>query len=247
MGLFKTTALILRTFDYSETSQIVWFFSRNHGRLHAIAKGSRRSRSEFEGALEPFVLCDIEFYRKDKRELDILGAIELRDIRLPLRQSIERITYASYLVELICETIQIDDPNPDFFDDTCRTLDALTRGPIEELGKVCFAFEGHFLGALGLEPRLTECLECDRPLDQKSLAFSPQKGGVLCDEHGEGCDRVISSTILLFQKLIAGAKPESIKMDPPTSQELRCVLNDYWRCQLEKDLKLRQAVWELVK
>lgn len=246
MGLLKTEALILRTFDYSETSQIVWFFTRNHGRLHAIAKGSRRSRSEFEGALEPFVHCEIEFYRKEKRDLDILGSIELKDIRLPLRQSIERITYASYMVELLCETIQVDDPNPDFFDSTLRAMKRLGQGPLEDLAKVCFAFEGQFLMALGLYPMLDSCLECEKPIKLKSIPFSPQKGGVLCQEHGPDQDRVFLSTLTLFQDLAAGADPQSIEMDKPTCLELRCVLNDYWRYQLEKDLKLRRAVWDLV-
>lgn len=246
MGLLKTEALILRTFDYSETSQIVWFFSRHHGRLHAIAKGSRRSRSEFEGALEPFVHCDIEFYRKEKRDLDILGSIELRDIRLPLRQSIERITYASYMVELLCETIQVDDPNPDFFESTMIAFQRLARGPIEDLAKVCFAFEGQFLVALGLYPMLDSCLECEKPIKLKSIPFSPQKGGVLCEDHGHDQDRVFKSTLSLFQQLAAGADPSTIEMDKPSCLELRCVLNDYWRFQLEKELKLRRAVWDLI-
>jgi DNA repair protein RecO (recombination protein O) len=247
MGLLKTEAIILRTFDYSETSQIVWFFTRNHGRLHAIAKGSRRSRSEFEGALEPFVHCEIEFYRKEKRELDILGSIELKDIRLDLRNSIERITYASYLTELIAETIQIDDPNPEFFQDTCRTFQKISSGPLEDLAKVSFAFEGQFLRALGLYPLLDRCIDCQKVVDMKSIPFNPGKGGVLCEDHGKNSDRVIRKTLTLFERLVAGEAPKSIDMDHPTTRELRCLLNDYWQHQLEKELKLRRAVWDLVK
>ncbi|MEZ0230471.1 MAG: DNA repair protein RecO, partial [Planctomycetota bacterium] len=77
MAIQKTDALVLRAIDYSETSQVAWFFTREHGRVHVIAKGARRPRSPFEGALEPLVRGEILFYRKkrnatDEESLDLL-------------------------------------------------------------------------------------------------------------------------------------------------------------------------------
>src|SRR5579863_10308152 len=101
----KTDALVLRAIDYSETSQIVWFFTREHGRVHAIAKGARRARSPFEGALEPLVHGEILFYRKKQRMneesgLDILKEFDPRNAFHGLRNDLGRLYRGTYVAEL---------------------------------------------------------------------------------------------------------------------------------------------------
>lgn len=247
MPLIKSKALILRTFDYSETSQIVWFFTRTHGRLHAIAKGSRRARSAFEGALEPFVLLNIEVYRKDKRDLDILGEIELLDIRLPMRASFDRLVWSSFLVELLCSSIQPDDPNPEFFDLTCAVIDHMTHGPINDLPGMVIAFEGRFLKALGFYPSLDRCVDCGDFVSVSRVPFDAQRGGVLCKNHGEGAKLVNRGVLLSFQQLVDGIGPARVSLKLSTQRQLRALLNNYWRHTLETELKLGQTVLQHLK
>lgn len=243
MGLIKTRAMVLRTFEYSETSLVVWFFTRSHGRLHAIAKGARRSRSEFEGALEPFVLCDIEVYRKEKRELDILGALDLVDLHFDLRRSLERLTWASHIVELLSETIQLDEPTPEFFDEACRSLRLLIEAPLSELPKISLAFELRLLGAIGLFPVLDRCVVCEEAVDEVAVCFHPWKGGVLCAEHQEGALRAHRGSLRSLLYLAEGEDVSRIEVSGAILRECRKLLNAYWRHQLEKDLRCAKALW----
>src|SRR5258708_16792118 len=104
MAIQKTDALVLRAIDYSETSQIGWFFTREHGRVNAIAKGARGPRSPFEGALEPLVRGEILFYRKrrqatDEDGLDLLKEFDPRDHYPGIRGDLGRFYRGSYVVE----------------------------------------------------------------------------------------------------------------------------------------------------
>lgn len=247
MGLLKSDAIVLRTFDYSETSYIVWFFTRNYGRLHAIAKGAKRARSEFEGALEPFVHCTIEVYRKEKRDLDILGSIDLKDIRLKFRASYERMICANQIVELLCETIQVDDANPEFFDYVVEVFTSIANASIDQLTAHVLAFEANLLRAIGIFPALTHCVESGEDLTKPSkVHFDARKGGVISAKFGGDQPRVRRSTLELFEALSSGLNPDELTLESKTALELRQMLNDYWKHQLEKKLKMGLILEELI-
>src|SRR5436309_9106927 len=106
MAILKTDALVLRAIDYSETSQIAWFFTREHGCVHLIAKGARRARSPFEGALEPLVRGEIVFYRKrrsaaDEDSLEVLKEFDPRDSYPGIRRDLARLYRGTYVLELL--------------------------------------------------------------------------------------------------------------------------------------------------
>jgi len=70
--LVKDTAICIRAVDYSETSQIVTFFTRATGRISAIAKGSKRPKSKFDGPIELFSCGNIVFSDSNKEKLATL-------------------------------------------------------------------------------------------------------------------------------------------------------------------------------
>src|SRR4051812_837709 len=166
MAIQKTDALTLRALDYSETSQIVWFFTRELGRVHVIAKGARRARSPFEGALEPIVHGEIVFYRKrrkasDEEGLEILKEFDPRDAFPGIRNDLARFYRGSYVIELLTELSIADEPMPELFDTAIATLGTLARGEPRVLDAVLCAFEIRALRASGVEPSLEQCVECD--------------------------------------------------------------------------------------
>src|SRR5581483_3127058 len=169
MTILKTDALTLRAIDYSETSQIVWFFTREHGRVHLIAKGARRPRSHFDGGLEPLVRGEILFYRKprrtaaDEEALEILKEFDARDAYTGARRELGRLYRATYVVELLRELSMPDEAQPLLFDAAVATLETFARGEPRVFDAVLAAFELRALRETGFEPGLDRCVECDEP------------------------------------------------------------------------------------
>jgi len=74
--LTKDTAICIRAVDFSETSQIVTFFARAAGKISAIAKGSKRPKSAFDGPIEIFSYGKIVFADSNKEKLATLTEFE---------------------------------------------------------------------------------------------------------------------------------------------------------------------------
>lgn len=246
MGLLSSKALILRTFDYSETSQIVWFYTREFGRLHAIAKGSRRARSEFEGALEPLTELKIELYRKEGRELDILSGIELINTHPGFRRSYERLVWASQIAELLAETAQLDDPNPDFYDLTHALLKATEQAEREALPALGLAFEARLLQNLGFFPQLKFCVETGKELKGAEVHIDVRRGGVISPEMAGKAPRIRTQTLRRFEALASSEEPWTIVLEAREALELRELLNDLWTAQIERPLRMGAVVADLL-
>ena len=159
MAILTTPALVLRTIDYSETSLIVWLYTQEQGRVHVIAKGARRARSPFEGALEPLVLGELVFYRKANKPdaLDIAKEFDPIDLHRGLRQDLDRMHRGVYLTELLGELAEADAPNEEAWSAIVAALDALARGPANELDVVLFRAELALIASAGLAPALRGC------------------------------------------------------------------------------------------
>ena len=83
--LKKDEAICIRTLDYSETSQIVTLFSKEHGKIDAMAKGSKRAKSPFDGPIEIFSCGQIVFSEKGDQKLSTLAEFTQQPRFLALR------------------------------------------------------------------------------------------------------------------------------------------------------------------
>ncbi|MFM7928683.1 MAG: DNA repair protein RecO, partial [Pirellula sp.] len=77
MSLEKTDAIVLKTVEWSETSLVVTLFTRDFGKISAIAKGARRLKSPFESALDLLSLSSVVFLKKSGESLDLLTEAKL--------------------------------------------------------------------------------------------------------------------------------------------------------------------------
>jgi len=174
----KSLALTLRVFDFSETSQVVHLYARELGRMHAIAKGSKRKKSAFRGGFDIVSLVEILRIEKDPGTLDLLTSAETLEVYPDLRRDWSRFCAAGYVVDLLDEFTPEGMPQPELFDAARSTLDALESGaPVAEC---VFRFEARFLDLLGHFPRLDACGTCRRPLTGSDAWFSVRDGGVHC-------------------------------------------------------------------
>src|SRR5205814_725443 len=152
MATVKATALVLRTTDWSETSRICTLWTREFGKVRALAKGGRRLKSAFESALDLLTACSIVLLRKSSGGLDLLTEAQVVQ-RFPRLTSDLPALYAGYYVaELLADWTEDYDPHPLLFDEALATLEALGTGPVGN-GPRLARFELILLRERGYQPR----------------------------------------------------------------------------------------------
>jgi DNA repair protein RecO (recombination protein O) len=183
MAAEKALALVLRTTDWSETSRIATLWTREFGKIRALAKGGRRLKSNFESALDLLTLCSIVFLRKSSGALDLLTEAQVVERFPRLRTDLPALYAAYYIAELLSDWTEDYDPHPTLFDEARETLRVLGTAGVAT-GPRLARFELVMLHELGYRPTLTACASCGQPLDEtarrQELAFSPAAGGVVC-------------------------------------------------------------------
>ena len=127
MSSEKASALVLRLVDFSETSSVVTLFTREFGKVQALAKGGRRPKGPFESALDLLALCRIVFLRKSSDALDLLTEAKLERRFRPPAGSLAALYAGYYLAELLGALTDNYDPHPELFDEADEALSALRR------------------------------------------------------------------------------------------------------------------------
>jgi DNA repair protein RecO (recombination protein O) len=183
MSAEKATALVLRTTDWSESSRIATLWTREFGKVRALAKGGRRLKSNFENALDLLTLCGIVFLRKSSGSLDLLTEAQVIQRFPRLRTDLAALYAAYYVAELLGDWTQDYDPHPLLFDealDTLQTLGGADKPGGPATGPRVARFEMVLLRELGYSPVLDHCAGCGGSVGETELAFSPAANGVLC-------------------------------------------------------------------
>src|SRR5207249_9177502 len=93
----RALALVVRGFDWSESSRIATLFTREFGKVRALAKGGRRLKSNFDVAFDLLTVCQVVFLRKAHGGLDLLTEARVEEQFPPLRQNLHTL-YAGYYV-----------------------------------------------------------------------------------------------------------------------------------------------------
>ncbi len=228
----KATALVLRTVEFSETSLVVTLFTREFGKIGALAKGARRLKSPFESALDLLALCRIVFLRKHADSLDLLTEAKLlRRFRIPLRGL--GALYAAYYVAELLDVLTDDyDPNPALFDSADETLQCLAAG--DDAARCAAHFELTALRLQGHMPSLDCCVGCGTAVaaDGGRVSFGLQAGGVLCESCRPDQRAVasISPKVLETLDALADSRPEvwrAVDMSSAVAGPLRGLLSNY--------------------
>jgi DNA repair protein RecO (recombination protein O) len=227
----KATALVLRTTDWSETSRIATLYTREFGKVRALAKGGRRLRSNFESSLDLLTVCSIVLLRKSSGSLDLLTEARVARRHPRLTTDLQALYAAYYVAELLSDWTEENDPHPALFDEALETLQAL-GAPGVPTGPRLARFELVLLQELGYSPALERCAVCARPLaDAAAVPFSPAAGGVLCPgcrgRHRDG--RPLSAAARQVLRALAEPGDEAWRREwgPAVRAEVRQVLGQY--------------------
>src|SRR3984893_11111568 len=185
--LYRTPAVILKRMDLGEADRIVTFYSRDVGKIRAVARGVRRTTSRSAGHLEPFTLSDVMF--AVGREADVISQADTLEAFRAIREDLVLTTYAYYLAEMVDLLTEDRMENRAVFDvlvDGLRDLesavasaDGLRAYDNPEARLVLIVFHLRLLEALGYRPELRECVTCRVTIEPARNQFSALLGGVL--------------------------------------------------------------------
>src|SRR5918999_1639347 len=167
MPVYTADALVLRTYKLGEADRIVVFLTRDRGKKRGVAKGARRPRSRFVGALEPLTEARVAYFEKERRELVGLNYAEpvRSPLTLPMKAASngEALGYVGYFAELLDEWAQEADADERLYRLGASMLNALSGGaPVEPLARY---FEYWLLRLQGVYP------ESKGTLSEPAMAF----------------------------------------------------------------------------
>lgn len=178
-----------------EMDVIVAFYTRQYGKLRAVAKSARRPTCRFASAVELFTHAAYGFYRKPSKELALLTQHTVRNSFRALRERLDLFVSASYVVELLDHFTPWEAPQLDLWVLVMRTLQGLQEQPERQQVWISF-YEVRLLSAAGFHLRVHHCVHCHRPVGEghgnRDVTLSLARGGVACAVcEPDGADRWI--------------------------------------------------------
>jgi DNA repair protein RecO (recombination protein O) len=197
--LTKDRAVCIRTVDYSETSQILTLFGRLSGKIRAIAKGSKRAKSAFEGPIEVLSLGQIMYVPAYEGKLATLTEFQPDPMRGEIRRRLFALNCGLFAAELVDLLTDDYDPHPDLFDHFTGFIQDIDEGRIEATRRDVLIrlilFQLVLLYEAGLRPVLSSCVNCKRPFgpDWSETYFSHPANGMICRD----CEMSFPDKILL--------------------------------------------------
>ncbi len=186
----RTGAYLLRAIDYRDADRIVTLMTESDGKVGAIARGARRSRKRFGGALQPCLLLEAALTRPVRGGEGRLLTLDEVTVRRPfhgLLASLDRIRAAGEALEFVRTLAPDGEPQPRLFEAVTLLFERLETADAEWASSICIAFRMRALTLAGLRPELERCgvsgVACP---EGRPALFDPARGSIVSRAHGGG-------------------------------------------------------------
>jgi len=180
----RESAICIRTVDYSETSQVVHFFTRGWGVVRLLAKGTKRPKSKSGGPIDLLCEGDLVFIASSRETLGTLIEFTESVSHAELRKESARLNAGLYMIELVGAMMGEGDPHPEVYDLLHNALVRLAQDDAPVPAVLAY-FQWRLLRRVGLLGDMTSCVSCGRPIaggdrPARNVYFSGAQGGLLC-------------------------------------------------------------------
>jgi len=244
----KTEAIVLRQHDFGEADKVVTLYTKEFGKLKAVAKGVRRIKSKFGSSMELFSHNNIMLYMQRKRDLYVITGSNIIRTHKELREDFDSFITGSYIAELVDKLTELEEPNRHLFS---LILKIFYQIPKQDRDIIIAIFVIKFLANAGYKLHLEKCVLCEKPIpltQQKKL--SVQQGGVLCPKCQPRDVRAIdvSSLALKYLKnfeIVNLVEVEKINIEISIKNELKRVVHFYLSHYLSGSLKTEEFMEKL--
>ena len=200
MSLYRDQGVVLRTIRLGEADRIVTLMTQGHGKVRAVAKGVRKTKSRFGGRLEPTSHVALLLYQG--RELDIVTQVDALDHFRVIREDLDRLTRATTLLEAVDRLAQEREANVRLYQMLLGALRALTarNAPL-----IVGAFFWKLLASEGFHPVVDRCVRCGaHGPDTELIGFALDEGGALCRDCRRSGPSVSPDALALVRRVLEG-------------------------------------------
>ncbi|MDI6711094.1 MAG: DNA repair protein RecO [Bacillota bacterium] len=237
MKPYTVEAIVLRSKPLDGADKLLVLFSRERGRLRALAYGAGKPASRKRGAVQPFSRASILL--DEGRELDVVRQAQEIEGMPHLHEDLEAMAFAAYFAELVESFSPEQEPNEPLFAAFLAALRGLGRAG--DRGLLALAFTARVLALAGLAPLLDACAGCGAP-PAADVAFSLGAGGVLCRAcrgTDPGARDLPPGTLRILEHLFTWPLEHVSRLRPgaETRRELAALLLSQVRFHLEREPK----------
>lgn len=233
MSLYSDRGVVVRTYRLGEADRIVILVTKEHGKVRAVAKGVRRTRSKFGARLEP--LAHVSFLAWSGRgDLDTINQAQVLDPFIELRSDLDRLNAGLSIAEVADQIAQEGHRNDELYEMLVGAL-RTASDPTYPIDLIAPAFMMKALVAEGIHPVLTQCASCAATVEL--VAFDLGHGGVLCRTCRRG--RPLSEPArLVLASMVDGRLGRLLRDNlPDCVDEVRAVATEAMEFHLERRLR----------
>ena len=231
MALYRCNGIVLRTYKLGESDRIISFLTDTHGKVRAVAKGVRKTKSRIGARLEPTSHVELLIF-EGRGDLQTVSQAESIENFRNIREDLDRLTHASAMIEavdLLAEEGEADGRLYQMLGGALRSLNE------RDSATIVSSFFWKLLAHSGYEPLLDECVRCNSSIDL--VGFDPLAGGVTCKSCTIGSRMSQRAYDLLH--MILGGELRAALLEPasPATHEVERLATAALEHHLERRLK----------
>ncbi|MAI66952.1 MAG: DNA repair protein RecO [Phycisphaerae bacterium] len=234
MATLSDTAICLRCWDFSETSQTVSLLTKEHGMIRGLAKGSKRDNGSFSGGFDPLTKGAIVARIKTNSDLATLTEWQLEHVWWTTRNNLEVNKSAIYMVDLVGRMLTDQDPHTNVYDSLLEALTRMEDG--HDVDWPLLRFQWSLLVETGYQPTLETVSE-----HEAVVAFSSKTGGVVEDTGEIDRVRVRKETVNVLRMLQEGSSMQAT--EPEALRRANRLLAYYLRDIIGKESAAMRWMW----
>jgi DNA repair protein RecO (recombination protein O) len=203
---YKTQAVVLRSFRLGEADRVLHLYTLDRGRVGAVAKGIRKTKSRFGARLEPLSHVEMMLHQGGG-ELQTVTGVDLIHSHHAAREDPYRLGVGLVGLEAMLRLFSEQEANPRAFQALERFLDVLdeweARPPpaTAALDPLALSFQLKLLWVAGYQPHLSSCAECGA-VDVPLVGYAPQAGGAVCERCAGGAISITPAGIAAIEGLL---------------------------------------------
>ncbi|WP_407307228.1 DNA repair protein RecO [Desulfosporosinus sp. SB140] len=236
MAVYHADALVIRSREYGESDRVLTLFSREMGKLQAVAKGVRKPKSRQRAGAQMFTYGDFLIHRG--KTLDTVSQCSPKESFSYLWSDLDRSLAATNMAELLDISTVLGQPNIKLFTLTLTCLFLLEQYDTTLL--LC-AYALRLMVLLGYRPHLGDCVECGETLIGERLLFSSEAGGTLCERcRASYSGRMVRAGSIAFMRQLIQAdlmKLDRLRWSAWMREEVLDTLRHYLEYKFERPLK----------
>lgn len=240
MPLHRTDAFVLRTYPLREVDKICVLFTRESGKIRAVAKGARKLPNRFGASLETLSEVTLSYFHKEHQELASLSTCDI--VKAPLRDEItsERLGVLHYLAELIIEFLPDHEPNERVYRLLGAILETISPSRTSDIPAVSRYFEIWMLKLAGYLPDFNVCHGCGLDLSDEGSIWLTGESLPQCKSCSGKRGDELKREVMIGLKDILTRKPSDylgLKREKRTIDQIGSLTTKLIHRSIERELK----------